>query len=95
LSHRSIGTTFFNVLFGGSNMRLNEKIQELIESEWITAFQESRSELQENAKVNIRNSVKMLKALEREKKLTAKVSYAIKKTQTSPGSKFPLILIAY
>ncbi|KAG5320741.1 MOS1T transposase, partial [Pseudoatta argentina] len=94
LPHRSIGTTSFNILFGAT-MRLkdNVEIRELIESEWIAAFQENRSKLREDAKANIRkiqcenaktfNKRRKEAYLYREEDLVA-----IKKTQVGPGSKF-------
>ena len=49
--HRSIGMTPFRLLFGAhARIREDPNIRELIESEWITAFEEKRDELRFQAK---------------------------------------------
>jgi len=79
-------------------MRLKDKeeIRELIESEWIVAFQENRNKLQEDAKENIRKI--HMKKCENTKNFNKKRKeahhyreddlVAIKQTQTSLRSKF-------
>jgi len=95
LPHGSIGSTPFNVLFG-TNMRLKdkEKIQELIESEWIAAFQKNRNKFREDAKKNIRKiqceNTKNFNKRRKEAHFSEDDLIAIKQTQTSPGSKFAL-----
>ena len=53
--HRSIGVTPFRLLFGvHARIQKNPNMRELIESEWMTAFEEKRDELRFQAKGSIK-----------------------------------------
>lgn len=93
-SHRSIGTTPFNLLFG-TNMRMkdNISIREIIEKELIAIFEENRDEIRSQAKECIRR-IQQENRHGFDKRRRPATIYnigdlvAIKRTQAKPGLKF-------
>ena len=92
--HRSIGVTPFRLLFGvHARIREDPNIRELIESKWITAFEEKRDELQFQAKESIKKVQKVNRRNYNKKRKEAIVYkegdlVAIRRTQQRPGLKF-------
>lgn len=93
-THRSIGTTPFNLLFG-ADMRMKDdaSIRELVEKELICMFQEDRDELRNRAKESIRRiQQENRRGFDKRRKPAPAYNIgdlvAIKRTQVRPGLKF-------
>ena len=90
---RSTGTTPFDVLFG-TRMRIKDdpEIWEMIETEWITTFQEDRDKLREHARTNIlkiqqENAKNYNKKRKEAHRYKGDDLVAVKSTQIGPGMK--------
>ena len=92
--NRSIGTTPFHLLFG-AHMKMKEdpSIKKMIEDEWINMFHENREDIRRRArdeisKVQEENRKHFNKRRVKAKQYNVGDFVAIKRTQSTPGSKF-------
>lgn len=92
--HRSIGMTPFRLLFGAHvRVREDPNICELVENEWINAFNENHDEIQLQAKESIMKVQEENRRVFNNNKKYANVYregdlVAIRRTQQGPGLKF-------
>ena len=92
--HRSICMSPFRLLFGTqARVRENPNIRELIEDEWISAFDENRHETRLQAKESIMKILEENRRAFNKRRKDAKVYregdlVAIRRTQQGPGLKF-------
>lgn len=91
--HRSISTTPFHLLFGAhARIRDDPQIRELLEKEWVDAFQDNRVKLRNQAKeciakIQQENRVTFNKKRKAARRYSEHDLVVIKRTQLGPGLK--------